>query len=435
MAAQSSGDDEPRIRPDAGVDGDDRHPDTIDRVLEVSDAIGSLTAQRLIGVAMVLAEARDRDRDSEVPAASNEIIERSVRLELASVLRITEYAAGEMIALSTSVVQRYPAILEALSRAEVTEAHARILVDRLGTMRPEHRESLLDRGLELARELPVGSFRRRLDRLVETLGESSLSERHSRAIADRRVVLESAEDGMAWLHAYGPAVELYAAYDRLTRVAKVIADSDDVRTLDQVRADALCDVLIDGWSPDHGEVARGIRATVVVTVPALALLAGGDAVPAGSDPATVEGIGPVPLSVARRLCGSSGGWTRVLTHPETGMVLSVGRDRYQPPAELARLVTWRADRCMAPGCGIPASRCQIDHSLAWKDGGTTSVWNLGPLCQGHHTVKHHGRWQIRQLEGGDIEWISPTGRRYVVHSERRVPVFRPPGGPESRPPF
>ncbi|TQJ31711.1 HNH endonuclease signature motif containing protein [Microbacterium sp. SLBN-146] len=435
MTSGSARDDELHVESGGAFDGDDPHPDTIDRVLEVSDAIGALSAQRLIGVAMVLAEARDRDRRSEIPAASNEIIERSVRLELASALRITEYAAGEMIALSTSVVGRYPAILRALSSAEATEAHARILVDRLNTIAPEHRKFLLDRGLELARELPVGSFRRRLDRLVEAMRESSLSERHTRAVIDRRVVLETADDGMAWLHAYAPAVELYAAYDRLTRVAKVIADSEDVRTLDQVRADAMCDVLIDGWSPDHGEAARGIRATVVVTVPALALLAGGDAVPAGSDAATVEGIGPVPLSVARQLCGSSGGWTRVLTHPESGMVLSVGRERYQPPAELAKLVKWRADRCMAPGCGMPASRCQIDHSIAWKDGGTTSVWNLGPLCQGHHTVKHHAGWQIRQLDGGDIEWISPTGRRYVVRAERRVPAFRPSHAPDPGPPF
>jgi hypothetical protein len=52
----------------------------------------------------------------------------------------------------------------------------------------------------------------------------------------------------------------------------------------------------------------------------------------------VEGIGPIPLPVARELAGGAAGWTRVLTHPETGMVLSVGRDQYRPPAALARLV-------------------------------------------------------------------------------------------------
>ena len=49
-----------------------------------------------------------------------------------------------------------------------------------------------------------------------------------------------------------------------------------------------------------------------------------------------------------------------------------------------------------------------------------------PLCKGHHTVKHHGGWIVRQIEGsgGALEWISPAGRHYVVQPERRVPVFR-----------
>jgi HNH endonuclease. len=165
----------------------------------------------------------------------------------------------------------------------------------------------------------------------------------------------------------------------------------------------------------------------VVTVPALALL---DQPHAADDnartvgPAVVEGLGPIPLQRARELCGGAKGWMRVLTHPETGMVLSVGRDQYRPPASLQRLVKWRADRCMAPGCGIPASRCQIDHSLAWEHGGATALTNLGPLCTGHHTVKHHGGWTLRQYDDGTIEWISPSGRHYVVTPERRVPVFR-----------
>ena len=109
------------------------------------------------------------------------------------------------------------------------------------------------------------------------------------------------------------------------------------------------------------------------------------------------------------------------------MVLSVGRDQYRPPLSLRRLVKWRAERCMAPGCGMPASRCQIDHQLAWEHGGHTSLENNAPFCQGHHTVKHHGGWQVRQIpgSGGAIEWTSPTGRHYIVHPERHVPIFRP----------
>jgi hypothetical protein len=199
--------------------------------------------------------------------------------------------------------------------------------------------------------------------------------------------------------------------------------------MDQVRADALCDLLIDGdvVSGSGSGDTRGIRATVVVTVPVLALIGDGDLVPPGCEAPSVEGIGPIPLTTARELCGGAEGWTRVLTHPETGMVLSVGRDRYAPPPTLRRLAKWRAERCMAPGCGIPAARCQLDHTVAWEYGGATEIGNLNPLCQGHHTIKHHGGWSVRQLEdsGGAMEWISPAGRRYVVRPERALPVFRP----------
>ncbi|WP_141931924.1 HNH endonuclease signature motif containing protein [Microbacterium sp. SLBN-146] len=397
-------------------------PDAVDRVSEISNYLGSVVADRLVAVA-----AMRREVIAVGPVhASLEIMERSVRLELAATLRITEYSAGELLALAEAVVDRYPAIRGAIARADMTEQHAKILVAGTDSVDPLHRAFILERGMELAKHHPVGQFRRHLARLIESVRETTLAQRHEAALADRRVAVEPGADGMAWLHLYAPAVEIHAIHGRMTAIAKQLKKQpDEARTLDHLRADVACDLLIDGAAEAHPAPVRGIRASVVVTVPALALLGDGEAVPPGCDPASVEGVGPIPLTTARRLCGGSGGWMRVLTHPETGMVLSVGRDRYQPPPELAKLVRWRAERCMAPGCEVPASRCQVDHSIAWQHGGSTALSNLGPLCQGHHTVKHHGGWSIRQLDGGAIEWTSPTGRQYVVQPERRVPVFRP----------
>ena len=270
----------------------------------------------------------------------------------------------------------------------------------------------------------MGSFRRALRKLVESVRAVTLEERYQAALEQRRIAVEAGEDGMAGLWMYGPAVEVHAIYGRLTAMAKVIgATEGETRTLDQIRADIAADLLIDGTTSHIPAAASGIRASVVVTVPVLSLL--DDTAAATADQPMVEGVGPIPLSRARELCGGDATWMRVLTHPETGMVLSVGRDQYRPPAALRKLVKWRADRCMAPGCGMPASRCDIDHQKAWAEGGETCLCNNAPFCEGHHIVKHHGGWTVRQLEGsgGVIEWISPTGRRYLVHPERRVPVF------------
>ncbi|WP_241245877.1 HNH endonuclease signature motif containing protein [Microbacterium sp. 4R-513] len=397
-------------------------------VVEVADVMSVLAAQRLARIDAMrreaLAEAERFGRQL------NEVAHRSVRLELAAGLRITEHAAEELLRLAEAVVHRYPAVLDSLSHARMTERHASILVDLVDEAEAELRDDLVARAVALAEVEPIGTFRRRLRSLVESARFVTLAERHEAAASQRRTAVMPADDGMAWLMLFGPAVEIQAIHGRITRMAKVIkATPDETRTLDQTRADVMSDLLIDGRSNLHPEQARGIRPTVVVTVPALALLKDGAAAAAAAtgQPPTVEGVGPIPLERARELAGEDRSMMRILTHPETGMVLSVSRDRYEPPPWLAKLVKWRAERCMAPGCSVPASRCEVDHSIAWQHGGHTSLGNLCPLCTGHHTIKHHGGWTVRQIEGsgGALEWISPTGRRYVVEPERRVPVFRP----------
>lgn len=397
-------------------------PDAVDLVLETSTMMAVYAAQRLVRIdAMrreLLAEAVDRG------AGVLDVMERSVRLELATSMRITEYAAGRLIVQAEALTRRYPDALASLAGGRMTERHAEILVDLVDQVQPELRADVAAQAVALAEAEPVGTFRRALRGLIETVHAQTLDERHAAALVRRRVVVEPGEDGMSMLIASMPTVEAHAIFGRITAMAKVIAAAEEeTRTLDQVRADIVADLLIDGSTGHVPAAASGIRASVVVTVPALSLL--DDAAAAAGDPPVVEGVGPIPLSRARELCGGDAKWMRVLTHPETGMVLSVGREQYAPPPALRKLVKWRADRCMGPGCGMPASRCEVDHQVAWADGGDTSLSNNAPLCKGHHIVKHHGGWLVRQLDGsgGAIEWISPTGRRYVVHPERRVPVF------------
>ncbi|TFV81004.1 HNH endonuclease [Microbacterium sp. dk485] len=395
--------------------------DPLDLVTETSTMMAVFAAQRFERV-----EAMHRTALTEVTTfrgASPEIIERSLRLELAAALQMTEHAADQLLITAEGLVTRYPSMLDSLHGARTTERHAEVFVELVDTVEPALRPQVIPLAVELAEARPLGAFRRLLRKLVETVRAATLEQRHRDAIAQRRVVIEPAADGMAWLLVHLPAVEAHAVHNRVTAMAKVLAaEEGETRTLDQLRADAVADLLVDGVVRQHPTAARGIRATVAVTVPAMALLS--DELAGQSEPAVVEGVGPIPIEQARELCGTADSWMRILTHPETGTVLSVGRKKYRPPAPLRRLVRWRADRCMGPGCAMPAARCQIDHQVAWEDGGRTELSNLAPLCQGHHTVKHHGGWVVRQLAGGAIEWISPLGRRYVEQPERRVPVFR-----------
>lgn len=407
-------------------------PDAISLVLAVTDLEAVIAARRFERIDALRCEALNDV--TRYGGGSRELIERSLRLELAAALRVTENVAGMLLARAEMLVHRYPSVLQSLSHARMTERHAQALVDEFAGLAPEVGARLEDRARVLAESLPVGSFRRSLRRLIEQELAPTLSERHESAVRRRRVFIEPDADGMSWLHALIPSVEAHAIHGRITAMAGAIRDAERgserggaaaaggaERSLDELRADVLCDLLVDGVAAVHPAGARGIRATVVVTVPALALVG----VDGTGDPAMVEGVGPIPIERARELCGSATGWIRVLTHPETGVVVSVGRTRYRPPPELAKLVKWRAERCMAPGCGMPASRCQIDHSIDWALGGETSITNTAPLCQGHHTIRHHGGWAIRQLGDGSLEWTSPSGRCYIVQPERRMPVFFP----------
>jgi hypothetical protein len=452
-------DDDPPDDDDPGRDYGDVHeasvPDAVDLVLEVATMLSVFAAQQLRRVDAMrreaLAEAVGRG------SGVREIIDRGIRLELAAALRITEYAAAELIVRADALVHRFPQMLDSLSGGRTTERHTQIFVAAMAGLEVEFHERVVPQAIVLAETEPVGTFRRSLRALLETVRAETLSERHAAAVTDRRTVIEPAENGMAWYMALIPEVEARAIDARATAMAKAIAGREgESRTLDQIRADVLCDLLIEGWTGAVPDEARGIRATVAVTVPALALLDGagagaGAGVGAGAgagdeagsadgseigagggrgtglrvtEPATVEGIGPIPIERARELCGGADGWMRILTHPETGAVLSVARDQYRPPPGLRKLVKWRAGRCMAPGCGMPTDRCEIDHTIDWVLGGQTSIVNLAPLCKGHHIVKHHGGWSVRQVDEGALEWISPSGRRYRVEPERRVPVFR-----------
>lgn len=411
--------------------------DAVDHVIEVAAMEAVFAAQRLVAVVQMHRDAVARAlRDGLVDRG---VIERSIRLELACALRITESSAGALLSRADALTSRYPAVLEALGRARITERHADILVEAVDTAEAWLRDDLASRALELAETMPVGTFRRAVRALVDRARAQTLVERQTEAVARRRTVIEPCEDGMAWYMIHLPAVEVRAIHDRVTALARVLveadagadapADGSAVRTLDQARADVAADLLIDGVVRAHPDAAHGIRATVTVTVPALSLL---DSDAAEAAPAMVDGVGPITREQARVLCGGASGWMRVLTHPETGVVLSVGRELYRPPPDLRRLVRWRAGRCMAPGCGMPADRCEIDHTIAFSSGGRTASDNLAPLCVGHHTVKHHGGWTLRHDgdRSGAVEWTSPAGRRYLVEPERRMPVFRPATAPQ-----
>ena len=128
----------------------------------------------------------------------------------------------------------------------------------------------------------------------------------------------------------------------------------------------------------------------------------------------------VPAMTAWALA-AGGTWRRLVTDPASGTVLDVGRTRYRPPVGLADLVRARDRACVFPTCQTPASRCDIDHLIAWSQGGTTSLDNLVVLCQAHHRLKHTPGWALtRDRDSGVLSWHTPDRTVYRRHPDGTI---------------
>ena len=347
------------------------------------------------------------------------IARRSASAELACALRVTSRTADSLLARAATLLTTLPVTMEALRDGRVAFAHAAVIADAADSLPAESRAEFERAILPSAEAQNPSRLKSRARVLRERMHPESIAVRRAEAMATRDVFVDPAADGMAWLSALLPAEKAFGAYRRLTRIAESLEDGHDApeaglgtgtstarRTLGNRRADALADLLIAGTIDDTG-VGIGIRAEVHVTVPVLTLLGRGDGAPA-----TLEGYGPIDDDTARRLAATAPSFTRLLTHPETGVVLSVGRDRYRVPADLQTWLRVRDGTCRFPGCARSAARCDLDHTRDWQHGGTTSHDNLAHLCRHHHRLKHQTGWTVTQESGGVLRWRAPSGRSY-----------------------
>jgi len=54
---------------------------------------------------------------------------------------------------------------------------------------------------------------------------------------------------------------------------------------------------------------------------------------------------------------------------------------YRAPGSLRHLIRVRQQSCAFPGCGRPARRCDLDHTVPHDAGGRTCECNLAPTCK------------------------------------------------------
>lgn len=163
---------------------------------------------------------------------------------------------------------------------------------------------------------------------------------------------------------------------------------------------------------------RGAAASVHVTVP-IDALAGADDVPG-----ELDGYGPITAAAARRVAAEATE-RRLLTDPADGRQLEYGRTIYAPPVGLAAHVVARDRTCRFPTCHRPATEAEIDHRVAYAQGGTTDPDNTWALHDGHHRAKTWHGFTVATDPHGTTWWLTPAGRRYPVDPEVVGPIRRP----------
>ncbi|MGN7151152.1 DUF222 domain-containing protein [Arthrobacter sp. SAFR-179] len=398
-----------------------------------------------------------------VPVVAQEM---AVAAEIGCVLALGPRAAGSFLATSHAVMTTLPRTLAALRTGVISWQHAVVMADETAGLDAAGVAALeahfLDpdapdpvRGCPVG-EMPAHRFRAKARVWRERHHAESIEKRHAKSVLDRRVEFRPDRDGMAWLSACLPADQAVAGWNRLTAVARGMQGPDESRSMPQLRADTFAEAILGGGLGTGGDssgnmsgsgasltggvvgtsggeggsdgtgreqLSTPIRAQVLVTVPVLSLQGVTD------EPAVLDGYGPIPASMARRLvAGGADSFHRVLVDPRDGAPLEIGRTSYRITKAMRNWLRMRDGKCPFPGCSNNSLDNEADHILAWHQGGTTGISNLGQPCPKHHRLRHSTGWKPTPASKDEPPgWTSPAGRHYKSEHQEWEPPHWPPG--------
>jgi len=127
----------------------------------------------------------------------------------------------------------------------------------------------------------------------------------------------------------------------------------------------------------------------------------------GAEVAEIEGVGPIPAEVARRLACDA----HVVLSVEApdGSILDQGRARRHPTVVQRIEITRRDKGCRFPGCTF-TEFTDVHHIRHWVHGGATDLDNLVTLCGRHHRAVHELGWVMEGDANAVVSFTSPHGR-------------------------
>ncbi|MGE2688782.1 HNH endonuclease [Mycolicibacterium pulveris] len=340
--------------------------------------------------------------------------------EVALARREAPTCGGRHLGFAKALVFEMPYTLAALECGALSEWRATLIVRESACLSVEDRQSL---DAEMCADVAGldGWGDKRIEaeakKIAYRLDPQAVVDRMAKAEKDRNVSVRPAPDSMTYVTALLPVAQGVGVYAALKRAADTTFD-------DRSRSQVMADTLVERVTGRPAEQAEPVAVNLVIS----------DQTLLGDDehPAVVDGYGPIPASVARKVVAAAvadkksvATLRRLYRHPKSGALIAMESRARRFPKALATFIGLRDQRCRTPYCDAPIRH--RDHALPHHRGGPTDRVNGLGTCARCNYAKEAPGWQVRgsEVDGAhEADYITPTGARY--HSKAPPPPGPPP---------
>jgi Domain of unknown function (DUF222)/HNH endonuclease len=360
-------------------------------------------AQARIAVAYAdshLTAARDQrqvDPDAgewDSPRRRQRLVHSRVATELGHARRLSPHAGRQFLTTARALVEQMPCTLTAMAQGKLSEHRATILVRETACLAATDRLAVdrqISQDADQVSLLGTRALAAAAQAAAYRIDPEVVAQRSAYAVTQRRVSIRPAPDTMIWLTALLPVAQGVAAYAALSKHADAQRAIGDERARGQVMADTLVEQLTGQATAS----AVPVQVNLVMTDDTL--------LTRSSDPASLQGYGPIPADLARSLVNNTGGgadkgsvkgagfWLRRLYQsPTNGELVAMDSTSRYFPAKLAQLIAIRDDHCRTPFCDAPIRH--TDHITSHAHGGASNYDNGQGLCEACNLTKEAPGW-------------------------------------------
>ncbi len=298
---------------------------------------------------------------------------RGIATQISMAMRTRPHQAQRFLATSRRLLDHLPTTTAALTSGRIPWIRAEAVATGTEGLPPETQEDIdeqLGQQPTVLEDAPISELGGTIRSLADAHDPGAANARRATARAGRRVTLRPDRDGMAWLSTLLPVEQGVAVYAALRAEAEKQVAAGQAGGVHHAMTDTLVQRVTGAAS------AEAIPVAVNLVMTDTALLHG------GTDPARLEGHGPVPASLGRDLVRRGLDkldqrdkldeqikltLRRLYANPRTGQLVAMESRARLFPKALAGFIAMRDQYCRTPSCGNRIRH--TDHIRAHADGG------------------------------------------------------------------